>query len=130
MNKKLEKQKELSDAEIINTILKNLSITQKELGDKIGLSSSAITAIKKGYNSLNSRNKKLLSSEFNISLDWLETGSGEMFSDKSDFNYIKKIIDIISQKDKKSSLLKKVVDIDENEMDDIAIISKKNLIFH
>ncbi|MFR5263742.1 helix-turn-helix domain-containing protein [Clostridium sp.] len=130
MNKKLEKQKELSDAEIINTILKNLSITQKELGDKIGLSSSAITAIKKGYNSLNSRNKKLLSSEFNISLDWLETGSGEMFSDKSDFNYIKKIIDIISQKDKKSSLLKKVVDIDENEIDDIAIISKKNLIFH
>ena len=94
------------------------------------MSSSAITAIKKGYNSLNSRNKKLLSSEFNISLDWLETGSGEMFSDKSDFNYIKKIIDIISQKDKKSSLLKKVVDIDENEIDDIAIISKKNLIFH
>lgn len=130
MNKKLEKQKQLSDAEIINTILKNLSITQKELGDKIGLSSSAITAIKKGYNSLNSRNKKLLSSEFNISLEWLETGSGEMFSDKSDFNYIKKIIDIISQKDKKSSLLKKVVDIDENEIDDIAIISKKNLIFH
>ncbi len=129
MNRKLEKQK-LSDAEIINTILKELSITQKELGDAIGLSSSAITAIKKGSNSLNSRNKKLLSSEFNISLEWFETGSGNMFSDNADFNYIKKIIDIISQKDKKSSLLKKLVDIDENEIDDIAIISKKNLICH
>lgn len=129
MNRKLEKQK-LSDAEIINTILKELSITQKELGDAIGLSSSAITAIKKVSNSLNSRNKKLLSSEFNISLEWFETDSGNMFSDNADFNYIKKIIDIISQKDKKSSLLKKLVDIDENEIDDIAIISKKNLICH
>lgn len=117
------------DAYLIQEILTNLNISQKELSQELGITASSITAIKKGSTPLNLRIKELLSTKFNISKKWLESGEGDMISEETiNFNYIKRIIDIISEDGKKSKLIKSIIDVSDNEVDDIVIISKNSFI--
>jgi transcriptional regulator with XRE-family HTH domain len=60
-------------------IRKCLKISQKELGDKLGLSNSGISNIEKGIRSVTDKHIKLLSATYNISEQWLRSGEGDMF---------------------------------------------------
>lgn len=56
-----------------------LGISQKELGDRLGLSNSGISNIEKGIRSVTDKHIKLLSATFNANEQWLRNGTGEMF---------------------------------------------------
>lgn len=56
-----------------------LGLTQKEFGEKIGVTNFTISDIEKGKRTLTDRNMNLICEKYNVNKEWLETGSGEMF---------------------------------------------------
>jgi transcriptional regulator with XRE-family HTH domain len=71
---------------------KTLKLTQRELADKISVAPGFIASMEIGDRKVNPRIMKLVSSFFNVSLQWLETGEGEMFYSNTE----KEIEEIIS----------------------------------
>lgn len=57
----------------------HLKISQKALGDALGLSNSGISNIEKGIRSVTEKHIKLLCAAFNVNEEWLRDGTGEMF---------------------------------------------------
>ena len=58
---------------------KTLKLTQREFARKISVATGFIASMEIGNRKVNPRIMKLISSIFNINLQWLETGEGEMF---------------------------------------------------
>ena len=58
---------------------KTLRMTQREFAAKISVTTGFVAAMEIGDRKVNPRIMKLVSSLYNISLRWLETGEGEMF---------------------------------------------------
>lgn len=63
---------------------KHLALTQTAFGNKIGLSRDAVASYERGNARPTAVALKCISTVFNVSLDWLENGEGEMFSGKSE----------------------------------------------
>jgi len=58
---------------------KTLKLTQREFAEKISVATGFIASMEIGVRKINPRIMKLVSSTFDINLQWLETGEGEMF---------------------------------------------------
>jgi transcriptional regulator with XRE-family HTH domain len=58
---------------------KTLKLTQREFAEKISVATGFIALMEIGERKVNPRIMKLVSSIFNVNLQWLETGEGEMF---------------------------------------------------
>jgi len=71
---------------------KTLKLTQRELAEKISVTTGFIASMEIGDRKVNPRIMKLVSSIYNVSLQWLETGEGEMFYTNTE----KEIEEIIS----------------------------------
>lgn len=62
---------------------KYLNITQEELGARLGIKKSAVSKLENGTSNFTDQNKIALEREFNLNIDWLETGEGEMLNQLS-----------------------------------------------
>ncbi|MCL1931670.1 MAG: helix-turn-helix domain-containing protein [Treponema sp.] len=60
-------------------VRKTLKLTQREFAEKISVATGFIASMEIGDRRVNPRIMKLVSSIFNVNLQWLETGEGEMF---------------------------------------------------
>lgn len=58
---------------------KSLNLTQREIGNIIGLSNSGISSIESGQRNVTDKHIKLLVSSLNVNESWLRTGEGDMF---------------------------------------------------
>lgn len=67
--------------ETIKCLRKELNLTQKQLADKIHISRSNLAGIENGSVNLSERVANDISREFNVNLEWLKTGEGEMFKE-------------------------------------------------
>lgn len=70
--------------ERIKKLRKNLKLSMKKFGEKLGVQASAINKIEKGENGVTEQNIRLICREFNVSEEWLRYGTGEMFKEYSD----------------------------------------------
>ncbi|MFI3266935.1 MAG: S24 family peptidase [Rikenellaceae bacterium] len=68
-------------------IRKELKMTQDVFGAKLGIGKSGLSMIETGKTALSERNKNILVQEFNVNLDWLEHGEGEMFLSSDCVNF-------------------------------------------
>lgn len=66
----------------IKNLRKELSLTQQEFADKIGISRGNIGAYEVGKNVPSDAVISLICREFNVREEWLRTGEGEMFKPK------------------------------------------------
>jgi transcriptional regulator with XRE-family HTH domain len=73
-------------------VRKTLKMTQREFAEKISVATGFIASMEIGDRKVNPRIMKLVSSIYNVNLNWLETGEGEMFDSGTD----KEIEEIIS----------------------------------
>lgn len=64
----------------IKQIRKSFNLSQKEFGERLGITDTAISKIEKGFNSPSDQTIKLICKEFNIDYYWLTEGTGEMFT--------------------------------------------------
>lgn len=61
-----------------------LGISQKKLGEALGLTNSGISNIENGQRSVTDKHIKLLTATFNINENWIRTGEGVMFHEIAD----------------------------------------------
>ena len=71
---------------------KTLKLSQRELAENISVAPGFIASMELGDRKVNPRIMKLVSSIYNVNLQWLETGEGEMFYSNTE----KEIEEIIS----------------------------------
>lgn len=64
----------------LREIRKSLQISQREFSKRIFISQSLYADIEKGNIEPKERFLRLISSEYNINLDWMKTGNGEMWN--------------------------------------------------
>lgn len=67
----------------LRLIRSELGITQDEIANRLGIGKSAVSMIETGKAALSERNRNILIQELNVNPDWLETGSGDMFSTRN-----------------------------------------------
>lgn len=73
--------------ERIKQLREALGLTQKDFGERLGISGSGVSAIEAGSRSVTDKHILLLESSLHINPDWLRTGEGEMFV-KSDSSLV------------------------------------------
>ena len=64
----------------VKLIRKALGLTQEQLAQRLGIGKAALSMIETGKAGLSARNRNILVQELNINPDYLELGTGEMFS--------------------------------------------------
>jgi len=69
----------MTENERFALVRKTLKLTQREFAEKISVATGFIACMEIGERKVNPRIMKLVSSIFNVNLQWLETGEGEMF---------------------------------------------------
>jgi transcriptional regulator with XRE-family HTH domain len=79
----------------IKSLRKSLKLNQTEFAKKLGITYSTISKIETG-SQLTDQNVKTICLTFGVSEQWLRTGEGEMFVDKSQQD-IKELLDIFSR---------------------------------
>lgn len=69
----------------IKKVRKALGLTMEEFGEKLGITKASVSRIENGKNGAAEQTIRLICSTFGVNYDWLTKGSGEMFSDDTDF---------------------------------------------
>lgn len=69
----------------VRLIRKELKMTQEQLAQRLGIGKAALSMIETGKAKLSTRNKNILVQEFNVNPEWLDDGSGDMFSTTEEF---------------------------------------------
>lgn len=67
--------------ERIKQLRKTLGMSQRDFGEKIGISDPAVSKLEKGTNVPSEQTLKSICREFNVNWAWLTEGLGDMFSD-------------------------------------------------
>lgn len=63
----------------LKELRKSLNLTQKQFGDVLGITNSAISDIEKGKASLTDRNISLICEKLNVNEEWLRYGKGDIY---------------------------------------------------
>lgn len=69
----------MSINERVKCVRNALNLTQKEFGQKLTLAQTYLSQIEKGDRDVTEKIQKLICLTFNVSENWLHTGTGEMF---------------------------------------------------
>lgn len=65
----------------IKKVRKSNYLTMEQFGNRIGITKSSVSLLESGKNSPSEQTIKLICKEFNIDIEWLRTGKGEMNKD-------------------------------------------------
>ena len=114
------------DGTIISELISLLNITQAEFSDRIGLNKSTVSALKSGKSKLTTRTKRVIATEFNVSMKWLDTGEGRDFIE-SDLDLVEKFIVSLRLKDKKARIIEKILLMEEKEVELIDTILRAKI---
>ncbi len=87
--------------ERIKYIRKDLKMSQKDFGEKIGLKPNSLSDIETEKNSVTEQTLKAVCREFNVSEQWLRKGEGEIYKFVQTDDY-SEITTIIGEKDPKA----------------------------
>lgn len=66
-------------ADRIKVLRKTLNLSQKDFGDKLGVTDVAISRIERGERNLTEQMAKAICREYNVNYLWLTEGTGDMF---------------------------------------------------
>ena len=74
--------------ERIKSLREELHLTQKEFGEKIGITNTAVSKLEKKERAASDRVVRDICREFNVNEEWLRTGQGEMFVLDTDTDFL------------------------------------------
>ena len=87
-------------SERIKKLRVELKLSQRQFAKQIFVSQALINDIELGKREVNIRILHLIAYQFNVNLDWLKKGEGDMFSDTPPDARLERIIDIFHKLDK------------------------------
>lgn len=70
----------MSTSERLRQLRKDLGMSQKEFGRRIGVSNTAISKLEKNERNLTKQTAKSICREFRVNYFWLTEGKGDMFT--------------------------------------------------
>ena len=73
----------MNERERVRDLRLRLKLTMAEFGKRIGIQKSAVSKIENGSVSLTDQNRMAICREFGVNENWLRTGEGERFPEKS-----------------------------------------------
>ena len=80
---------EMKDRIIV--LRKELGLTQRQFGERIGVQRGTVTNYEIGRNIPTETVRLMICREYGVKREWLETGEGEMFEEKSRKEQVKEI---------------------------------------
>ena len=72
-----------SISERIKEVRKTLGLTLEKFGERIGMKSNSLSQVENGINAVSSQLRTAVCREFHVREEWLRTGEGEMFEDRT-----------------------------------------------
>lgn len=108
--------------ERLKSLREHLNKSQDEFGKDLGLSRNYISLLENGQRNLSEQSIKVLCNEFSVNEEWLRTGTGEMFIEKSkDEEIAEMLADIQSAGEKsfKYRLIAALRKLDEKDWDSL-----------
>ena len=67
----------------VKQIRKNKGMTLEKFGERVGVTKQTVSRIENGVNALTEQMLLSICREFDVNEDWLRTGEGEMFKERS-----------------------------------------------
>ncbi len=67
----------------IKEVRKTLGLTLEKFGERIGMKSNSLSQVENGINAVSSQLRTSVCREFHIREEWLRTGEGEMFEERT-----------------------------------------------
>lgn len=103
--------------ERIKEIRKDNKLTQDDFGEKIGVSRFVIANIELGRVDAKDHMIKLIAKEFDINEEWIKTGEGEKYPEKTNDELLaRKIGEIIGANDEfRKNLILTLLELDDND---------------
>ena len=96
------------------------SLNQTDFAKRLSISRSAVCKIESGENSPSEQTINLICKEFNVNSEWLRTGKGEMFIERSKDEQISEMLGKIQKSGEdnfKHRLVSALAQLDESEWD-------------
>ena len=112
--------------ERVKELRKALGLTLDKFGERLGVTKQTVSRIENGINNVTDQMFKSICREFNVNENWLRTGEGEMFVQKTRDEEIASFINGIDgcTDSFKSRFIKMLASLDEREwtvLEDIAL---------
>ena len=67
----------------IKEVRKTLGLTLEKFGERIGMKSNSLSQVENGINAVSSQLRTSVCREFHVREEWLRTGEGEMFEERT-----------------------------------------------
>lgn len=99
-------------------------MTQKEFGEKIGVSGDTISSIETGKVNLTDRNISLICEKFNVNEEWLREGTGEMFC-RDEKTIVNELVDKYNLDDLLKTCVEVLITLDTKDLKPLLDYAKK-----
>ncbi|MDB8790663.1 helix-turn-helix transcriptional regulator [Romboutsia sp. 1001216sp1] len=103
---------------------KHLKLNQIEFADKIGLKRNSVSVIETGRRNPSSRTLDDICDVFNVNMEWLKTGVGNVFNDSSSDNHFAYFMAQIGTSDSNNDLKQALYKISKLNNKNFKIIEK------
>ena len=103
-------------------------MSQEKFAKEIGLTKNFISLVETGQRNLSIQSIKLICQLFNVDEEWLETGKGEMFIQKTENEKIAEFLaDVLKagEKDQRYRFIAAISELDENDWNTIQKLAEK-----
>ena len=113
----------MSVGERLQKARKALHLTQVEFGESLGITQSAISAVESGKVKLTDRLAQSIQSNYNINVEWLRTGEGEMLVEPSEDEQLAQFVgEVLAGRpdDLRRAFLVAMAQLDENGWNSLA----------
>ena len=114
--------------EQIKQLRKSLGMSQEKFAKEIGLTKNFISLVETGQRNLSTQSIKLICQLFDVNKEWLETGKGEMFIQKTENEKIAEFLaDVLKagEKDQRYRFIAAISELDENDWNTIQKLAEK-----
>ena len=112
----------------LKQIRKKLGCNQNEFAEKLGISVSNISSYEAGRRNPSDAVINLICEKFSVNKEWLETGKGEMFIQKTENEKIAEFLaDVLKagEKDQRYRFIAAISELDENDWNTIQKLAEK-----
>lgn len=100
----------------VKVVRKALNLTTTKFGERIGIKNPSVSMIETGKSNPSDRTILSICREFNVNENWLRTGEGEMFTERSRQQEIEKFLsDVANGSDFKRRLVFLLAQMTEDE---------------
>lgn len=113
--------------ERIRKLRRALDLTQQEFGDSLGVKRNTIATYETGKSTPSDAAVALICREFNVNENWLRTGEGEMFVQRTKNQIITDFLGdlIMEEASFKKRLIEALADLDERDWESLEKLATK-----